>query len=663
MPWRYYRRNWRRRPWWRYQRRPRKAFRRRWRRKRYSYWVRNSFKKKLKTITVKQFQPPNVRKCKIKGLMNLIYFNQKRLIFNSVMYENSLVPEEHPGGGGFSVIKLSLETMYDSHLRCHNWWTTSNEDLPLVRYSGMTVKLYQSKYTDYVFKYQNYLPGTSTYLTYPACQPSMMMMAKNSVIVPSLETKRRRKPYKKIHIKPTSQLQTKWYFQTDLNKTPLAIFYTAACSLTSYYLSPDWESNNISILHLNTLLFQHTNFKNYPHKGYAVKTVGTESFYLYVTDEEYSHTKQEYEYQLLTPLTNTKDWTIGQNSAHNHQGYQHYKTDWRRYAGNPFLANTYKENVIFIIKKDPDALFQNWNSQTAKFNLTTVGGAVLDQPIYQTTRYNPNRDEGIQNEMYLVNVTKDGSWDTPTDFKTKLTGFPLWIQTYGYTDYQKKQNIIGVEEQHVVIFKTTSTKPGYWGTFLPISQDFISGNSPYLKSVHGADKDKWYPQVQYQADILNKIAKCGPGTPKSSNYKSDDIKIEYTAYFKWGGAPAKMVKIDDPSKQEYYPVPSNELQTTSLQNPAYPPEYYLYSFDERQGQLTQRAAKRIKHDWETKKTLFSPTESPKEVPAQTTSPTTSEESDSEKEEETLFQQLINQQQKQRKLRHRIKQLMKQIKDS
>ncbi len=124
-----------------------------------------------------------------------------------------------------------------------------------------------------------------------------------------------------------------------------------------------------------------------------------------------------------------------------------------------------------------------------------------------------------------------------------------------------------------------------------------------------------------------------------------------------------MVKIDDPSKQEYYPVPSNELQTTSLQNPAYPPEYYLYSFDERQGQLTQRAAKRIKHDWETKKTLFSPTESPKEVPAQTTSPTTSEESDSEKEEETLFQQLINQQQKQRKLRHRIKQLMKQIKDS
>nr|UGV39111.1 MAG: ORF1 [TTV-like mini virus] len=663
MPWRYYRRQWRwrRRPWWSYQRRSRKTFRRpRYRRRFYRNWVRP--KKKLKRITIKQYQPPNIKKCTIKGLMNLIYFNTNRLINNSVMYENTLAPEDHPSGGGFSVIKMSLESMYDMHLRCHNWWTSSNEDLPLVRYTGMTVKLYQSQNTDYVFKYQNYLPGNSTYLTYPSCQPSMMLMAKNSVIVPSLQTKKRRKPYKKIHIRPPSQLSTKWYFQSDLNKTPLVIFYTSACSLLNYYLGPKWQSNNLSIIHLNTAQFQHTNFKNFPETGYALKTVGTEKFYLYLTEEEIHSDQQDLYYKHIVPLTNTKDWTTGQSQFANKGTPTTYKQNWKLYAGNPFLVQYYKDNHLLLIKQNPVQFFSKFDTVDKKFKLSDVNGQLFHDPIFIRTRYNPNRDQGIDNKIYLVNVTKDGNWDTPTDNKTLITGYPIWLILYGYSDYQKKQNIIGVEEQHVVVFHTRCTKPQYYGNFVCVSQDFISGNSPYQISVHGSDKEKWYPQVQYQNDMLNKIAKSGPGTPKTDTYTGDDIKIEYKAHLKWGGAPARMLKIDDPAHQEYYPVPGNELQTTSLQNPAHPPEYYLYAFDERQGQLTTRATKRIKSHWDTKKTLLSSTEYPKEVPAQTEDSTTPETSDEEKETETLFQQLLNQQQKQRKLRLRIKQLMKQIKD-
>ncbi len=61
---------------------------------------------------------------------------------------------------------------------------------------------------------------------------------------------------------------------------------------------------------------------------------------------------------------------------------------------------------------------------------------------------------------------------------------------------------------------------------------------------------------------------------------------------KWGGDPAKMLQIENPAHQDYYPIPSTEQQTTSLQNPAMPPEYFLYAFDERKGTITTKSCKK-----------------------------------------------------------------------
>ena len=118
-----------------------------------------------------------------------------------------------------------------------------------------------------------------------------------------------------------------------------------------------------------------------------------------------------------------------------------------------------------------------------------------------------------------------------------------------------------------------------------------------------------------------------------------------------------MLTVDNPAQQGTYPIPRNSITSNSLQNPATPPEYFLYSFDERQGILTHTAAKRIKKDWETKDYVSKFTESTREVPMQTLQTSSDEASDSEKEEETLLQQLQRQQHHQKQLKRRILRLM------
>ncbi len=71
------------------------------------------------------------------------------------------------------------------HEYCRNWWTQTNNMLPLVRYVNCTLKIYQSEDVDIVFRYNTHPPLYSTQLTYPSMQPSMLMLLKNSLLIPS----------------------------------------------------------------------------------------------------------------------------------------------------------------------------------------------------------------------------------------------------------------------------------------------------------------------------------------------------------------------------------------------------------------------------------------------------------------------------------------------
>lgn len=606
----------------------------------------------------------------------LVYVNEKRLSFNSTMYENSTVPAKHPGGGGFCVMKFTLKNLYEMFEYCQNWWTCSNDNLPLCKYLGVTLKCYASENTDYVLRYVTQYPTTSNKLTYPSCQPAMMLLSKQKVIMPSLKTKRRRKPYTKIHIAPPPQFQTKWYFQQDIADKPLLVLHAAPCSLLHMYISTQSESNNVTIQHINTKLIHMRNWgnKQFETQHWWFKYSGTLKMYFYRYSGNLNHNKPE-EFKLgdIVPLTQIQRNQEGTtfNELYPHNGST---TEWQQYcntlllhAGNIFHKQqiTHTEDIFYSTVEPTTAFKATHTKDTPWKNIeeaTTRVLTKLQEDIILQTRYNPNIDDGKHTIMYLLkNNEQDQGYEKPNKEEYILEGFPLWLNIFGFIDFQKRlNNLISPETNYILAFKTDKTRPIWNDTFVVIDTSFTGGQSPYETQVSYQDYTHWYPQIQYQTQMINNITKTGPATTKLEGYLSEEIKIEYSFHFKWGGSPAKMVTVDNPATQIVYPIPRSEYETPSLQSPAQGYETVLYTFDQRNLQLTKAAIQRIKQDWETKCPISPITESTREVPTLKTLEALLNETPEEKEsEEALLLQLHQHKQQQRLLKQRIMDLLSQ----
>nr|UGV34268.1 MAG: ORF1 [TTV-like mini virus] len=670
MPWnyRYYPKRWRRTRYrrWRFGNPIRRRYRRRWRR------VRNFKPFKLKRLHIDQWQPPSIRKCSIKGLYCLAYINSKRLTHNSVMYEDSIVPEFQAGGGGFAVMKFTLYNLYDMHEKCENWWTNTNDSLPLCRYLGCTIKCYQSDTIDYVINYQNNGPFVSNKLSYPSCQPFMLMMNSHKHIIPSRQTKQWKKPYKILHIHPPDQFMNKWYFQKDICNMTLLSLHTAPCSLSHTFIDTQSESNNISIKHLNTTVFRNRDWGNkkwrtehWPYKG-----EGTTATYFY----RYEGTEtQESKIKLrdICPLTDPQIASEGQTydemlRRDSNYTVAKYKENLLKYhRGNIFTKNHFtQQESIWYSTISPTALFKDW-SDTNKDK--TVAQAEqhprsfleFTENMYTFTRYNPNTDTGETTQMYLLDNNKTGvNYEPPQDETQILTGYPLWLNIFGFTDFQQKlHKYINQPQNTILVIQTRKTNPIVTTPIVVIDQDFIDGKSPYRPHIEPADQDKWYPQLQYQENSINDIGKCGPGIVKMGTRKSEEIKIKYRFRFKWGGNPAKMITVDNPLEQTIYPIPRNFNETPSLQSPASSFETILYTFDQRNHQLTAKALERIRKHIETKDPLLSITEPTTATTLQTLQELLQETQTEEESEKTLLLQLQQQRQQQLLLQQRIMELL------
>nr|UGV39255.1 MAG: ORF1 [TTV-like mini virus] len=663
--------NYRRRRWPR-RRRIRKTF---WRPRRWRRRVRRQFK--LKKIRLEQWQPRSIRKCHIKGLECLCLFNQSRLAFNSIMYKESFVNPSYPGGGGFTVMKFTLSNLYDMHQKCYNWWTNSNDNLPLCRYMGCKIKCYASQNFDYIIKYNTSLPATSNKLTYPSTQPSMLMMSNNKRIIPSRKTRPRRKPYTIIKIKPPPKLENKWYYQKELKDIPLLVLYTAPTSLTQYYISSSSENNNITIHSLNPTLITNRNFQQpiWPHK-----VDGTNTYYLWEFTGIHLNENAIKAKELL-PLTNIKNYTQGSSYieayATTHEDkHTEYCNNINQYTGNPFVKE-HRENhtYIFFSKMGPTSFANAWKSKSLDelaTNLTDEAGQKMTltrihEPLIKTYRYNPFRDDGSSTQMYLLKITEtthntNTAWNPPDNLDVQLDGFPLWLNIWGFIDFQKRLGAYPqIDTKTILVFKSKALYPETTQPIIPIDWDYLNNKSPFEDSVNPQDTKNWNPQVQYQVATINDIAHTGPGTPKLYQKTSEQIVIKYDFYFKWGGDPAKMVNVENPSKQIVYPLPSDELKTTSLQSPAQAIETVLYSFDQRNDQLTKQALERISKDWDFTPILSSITEPTGAIKATSSFPQDPQtKTTEEKEKETLQLQLIQQHRRQQQLKLRIINLLKQL---
>nr|UGV36117.1 MAG: ORF1 [TTV-like mini virus] len=666
MPWR---RRWRwKRPYWqrRYRyRRPRPFIRRRY----YRYRVRRP-KRKLKTLPIRQWQPSVIHTSKIKGLMCLMLCSPHRLANNLCIYNQSIVPAHLPGGGGMSVYQFTLDSLYTMHNYVRNWWTKGNVNLPLVRYVKCIFKIYQSDELDIVFRYNRHPPFETTQLTYPSMQPSVLMMLNHTILIPSKKTKPIKKGYRKIIIKPPNLMTNRWFFSADIANKPLLTTQAVAASFDNYYINKNNVSNNTTIPVLNTNLFQNRQWGQ--NDWYSVRTDGTQQVWLWASYEPVTLAQPHPKGKDVILLANGKNYTAGWDfedfkrySATEQKTYANWKTQIHIHTGNPFHKNymhpDQHHDVYFFISRGNDPTQHLKNSETDLLTDLTL----MHEPLYYMTRYNPNADKGDDTKTYLLqNFKHEHGWDPPNDHKLILESFPLYINWWGFIDFQKQQHVLTNIDTSAIFCCKTKALHGAdrLPVFVPLSIDFTLGNSPFEQGVNDLDKDRWYPQVQYQEQAINNLLSTGPGTAKMYNIQNAEAKLKYEFVFKFGGNPAPMVELKDPTEQPKFPIFNNILQTNSLQDPTTPPEYFLWNFDQRRDFLTRSATERILKDWSTKRISFTDattTPGPPPVLLQTQPTSTDEETDSEKDETTLISQVLKQRYKQQLLKHRIRQLMDQ----
>nr|UGV36223.1 MAG: ORF1 [TTV-like mini virus]UGV42436.1 MAG: ORF1 [TTV-like mini virus] len=660
-------------PWYNY--RPRRyRWRRRWRRPRGRFfrnygrrrWVRRQkFKRKLTKIRLKQYQPKVIRKCTIRGPICLFQTTNERISNDFDLYEISEVPEHLPGGGGWGIKVYSLLSLYSEHEYARNAWTVTNTNLPLCRYLGCKLIFYQSKHVDYVVTVSNELPLHSSLGMYNAMQPSIHSMLPKKLIVPSRDTYKKKKPFFTIRVGPPTQLQNKWYFQQDLAKLPLLMTRTSAMSLQNFYISSSSINTNLTIISLNVSLFQNRNFKNIG-TGYSPKTISGTKYYLYASRQYI--TSEGLDVKQLIPLLDTKTYSEGKSFSTAYPGQAwsskaaEYLSKITDFYGNPFYPEYLSGTTpAYLIDKTPQQLFTPTTSdppKVTKYATTT---------FTKTLRYNPYADLGRKNNVYFKSNSKEEyNWQPPDNPDLYNENLPFWIALWGFPDWHKKIKKHLHLDTDYILTMTQTPHALHTEYIVPLSATFLNGQSPYDHNTDNPpnpeDTQSWYPQLQYQTEIINKICMSGPGTVKLPPDFSVEALMRYKFYFKWGGSPAPMSQIEDPTEQIKYVIPSNELTTNSLQNPTGDPSTILWTFDQRRDYITPTAIRRLQKDSKTSKTFIADgSHFADYTPLQETQ--TQEESSEEEDPETLFQQLQQQRLKQRRLQQRIMNKLLQLQQS
>lgn len=645
---RYYKRKrfYPRRRYWFYNRRPRKTIRRR---RRTRVRRKRLFKyrlKKLKTLKQIQYQPEQIKKCKIKGYLELFDCGYGRQSDNYTLYKESIVPPHQPGGGGWSIQQLTLGNLYVQGKYAMNYWTKTNKGYNLCRFLGVKLTLYRMPDTDYIFHYDLQDPQIVTKYTYPSYHPYKMLLYHQRIVVPSMRSAPlKRKLYKTKFIRPPKKLKNEWYFQEHLSNYPLLTFFATACDLHYIFASDISENNNVSLYVLNTRFFTHPNFQT---------TTGTTGW---------SPDGSNYVYALHNPpepwLTNEntelKKFTFLGDPKLRHPGYpMNGKTD-NAYWGNIFYyENFHMNSAIHVSNK---TVSQACND-TTQIHLAQI----KKEPLFFEVRYNPNKDDGDGNEAYFVTNfnAQQRNWDPPTDQDLILRGHPLWLMLWGFESYIKKTGkFTNLHKNGILVIRTKYFEPEKLGAYVVLSNSFVNGQGPYEQSpdeITLENNQNWYPRWLFQKEAIENLLLSGPAVHKTKKTNSIQAFMKYHFFFKWGGNPSKMETIADPNQQPSGPDPTNIFNTNEIISPQQSITDYIYKWDVRRDLLTQTATKRITEIPISKPIMFTDGQQTSTDPPLQKAWETSQETTQEKEKETLFQQFQLLQQHNQQLEHRLRQL-------
>lgn len=573
-------------------------------------------------------------------------------------------PYRFPGGGGFNIIRFNLQAFFQLHQKALNYWTQSNTTFPLIKYSGCTIKLFASNNTDYIATYHTCLPMEATLETYQSTHPTIMQLNNRHKIVRCTQNRQYRKPYTKLKIRPPSQMTKKWYFQKELSTTPLLLLMVTGMSLDRYYMSSKSISLTLGFKSLNTKIFEYHNWKAVGTQMYSPK----KDIYLYALENGHHNIAEEPVVNLIAlgqtktigpgiPIIKTKQ---GQESVTD--AFTRYTTDATKW-GNPFDPKYLTDkHTVYYSNKDIHQLLLKYTTSQQFTAQTKIGEAIMQtftEDLVIDCRYNPYSDYS-DNDVFLepINNQQQIPWRKPTDSKLEAGPYPLWLSTWGFTNWQVNRLKQSAQLDYVLVIISNHILPQIQ-TYIPLDEDFLNGRSPFQEEgtpPFPSDRTHWQPKLRFQERTVNKIASSGPGVLKLPKETSVEAHATYKFYFKVGGCAPDPKEIKDPNTQPTWTIPGNILQQPSLQSPSYPIESFIYNFDQRRDYLTRRATERLFTISPTKTTLYDFTEQ-NLMHQGTQEKTPTQIGEEETEKDTLLRLIQQQQHRQHKFRQRILQLM------
>nr|UGV35233.1 MAG: ORF1 [TTV-like mini virus] len=636
-------------------RRTRKTFqgKRRRRRVRKRYFKTN-FKKKLKKITLREWQPSHIKKCHIKGYLLLFEAGHGRFANNFTPYKESYTPPRQPGGGGWGIQQLSLGNLFVQNSYFMNWWTQTNKSLNMCRYFGARLKLFRQQETDWIFTYFTEKPTNADKFWYPSFHPMRLILDKHKVVVPSIKTQPlKRKIYKSIFVKPPKMFKTNWYFQQQISNYSLIYFAAVACSLNDMFLSPKATNNNTTVITLNTSFFQRSAFQ-YTSTTYGYQP--KEGVFVYGLRNGEFDIKNE-----------PKNKVIYLGETHvNDPGIPVGVTGWAQYQSKNKWGNIFYheylnlQRTVFLAKK-PDDFLQN-TQQGQKIGTDTV---TKSEPLITYLRYNPYKDKGDGNMAYWKSVSDatNNNWDPPKNPNLIIQGYPFWLMLWGWEDHTRKlSEIRDLDNNYMLVLKSKYFDTPY-PAYVPLSESFVNGRAPYdneIEDISPTDMRNWFPKWQFQKEAIDNILMTGPGVCKAPNSQSIQAFMRYDFSFKWGGEPATMENISDPNSQPITPTPDQLFLQNEIISPETNLKNFIYKWDTRRDILTQSAIQRISEIATDDYSLFTDgTTTSTDIPQEKTS---QKKTTQEEEEQTLLLQLNNLQQLNEQLQLRFQQLKQLTKD-
>lgn len=588
-----------------------------------------------------QWQPDSIRKCHIKGHGTLVLGCEGTQMYCYTTEKMNYVPPKVPYGGGFGYEKYTLKLLYEEYVFKNNIWTASNVLYDLCRYLWVTFYFYRHPETDFVVAYNNMPPFDINKYTFPSRHPHLMLLEKHKKIVLSKASVTNGKYRVKMKVRPPKQMITKWFFTQEFCEYTLLLLAGAALNLRYSHLSASNENLLINILSLNWYFYQHTNWMA-AHQG----TVGYMPITGLTRDLKYFvHVRGQ-----ADPVEKSMP-----QEAYTHSGALSYNYGWF----NPSFLKA-------VGLKGP----------TSELALTNM--------IYG--RYNPTKDSGRGNKIYIISTVAD-HWGPPEHDKMILIEeLPLWLGLYGFLSYIKTVKPGNLLQSSLVVLVSdaiyTQNQIGGGKYWAPIDPEYQDGKKPYDQTILPSEKTRWAPNYTWQLKTLNAIVESGPFVPQYSEekYSTWELKYTYNFFFKWGGPEQPQKEVKDPKQLKIYDVPDKMFGRLQITNPAkQTTETIIHPWDMRRGIIKEKALKRMCEHLETdsefqysaeedvpkKKqrvgaALTYPHEEEEEI--QSCLQALCEENTCQEQEQTLQDLIKQQQQQQRELKYHILKLIFDLKN-